>query len=415
MKKLLLFIVLLAAFGTILTGSFLAIASGNHSQLYLAALESSDAQNPDTVMENIDIEPTAPPIENLSPATTINPTLASRQSTIVNSAVVTPEPTEPVVNLTSISEAINTDNAQAQSQLQFKVLLNELSLKEFLALNDSFWSIFPLSIGMWCLFFIIAILLYLFRLKHLRRPLLFLSIIFFGFYLGGAPDPIHAIFNVFAQNQLLLNLILILLPVAVSLFWGRFYCGWLCPLGGVQEFLNTEHETRVIPQPLDRVLKYIKYIILIALGYLSWHTGNSTWQNYDLTRTFFTFGGPLMTLVILGGFLLVSLFISRPFCKYFCPLGAILGITSKLAMFRMRSDAKKCMLCGKCLSGECSMDAISAFNPEIDLPAIDNSECIKCFSCQKHCRNSALRVTGFRIDHADFGKELNENNNSFPG
>ena len=235
--------------------------------------------------------------------------------------------------------------------------------------------------------------------------MLFVSVVFFGFYLGGILDPINAVFIALTQKQLFLSAVLLLIPIALSILWGRFFCGWICPLGAIQEFLNPEHETRVIPYALDKVLKYLKFIVLIVLGYLTWHTTYNMWQNYDPSKTIFSFSGSLTAIIVLVALLLISLLVSRPFCKYLCPLGAILAITSKFALFRMRADAKDCLVCGRCIKGECPMDAISAFNPEIDLPSIDNSECIKCSHCQRNCRNTALRVTALRIDRVYYSKQ----------
>jgi ferredoxin len=414
MKRLILLTISIILVGTIPAVNFICVAGNNRpGQPMVIALESDDtnASNPTGAasLNNSDTRSTtSTTVNSSSPAAEITQSTAPKPTAINRTAIVkspvTPTDAANVTDSGETRQGIHNNEGKSQHPPEFKVLLTKLSLKDLLLLNDSFWSAIPLSIGLWCLFWGVAVLLYLLKLKHLRQPLLFLSIIFFGFYLGGIPDPINAIFDLLAQNQILLSVILVLFPVLLSLFWGRFYCGWLCPLGAVQEFLNPAPETRVLPKPLDGVLKYLKFIILIVLGYLSWYTAGNMWQNYNLTKTLFTFNGPLLTILILALILVISLLVSRPFCKYLCPLGAILTFTSRFAPFRMRADAKKCMICGKCIKGGCPMDAISAFNPEIDLPNIDNTECIKCSECQKNCRNSALRVTGFRIDRVYYTK-----------
>jgi polyferredoxin len=408
MKKLIFLTISLALVG-IATGTSFVCAAGNScpSKPVIIALESNtaDASNPtgaasanntDTKSTVSTVDHTSSSAADVTPPVMPKPTAANK--TVIGTSLVMPTSAGNMNNSGKTLQVIHSNQKNLRRQPNFKVLLATLSLKDILLLNGSFWSAIPLSIGLWCLFSGAVILLYLLKLKSLRQPMLFLSVIFFGFYLGGIPDPINAIFAIPARNQIALSVILVLFPVILSLFWGRFYCGWLCPLGAVQEFLNPEHETRVLPKPLDGVLKYLKVVILVVLGFLSWHSVANGWQNYNLTKTLFTFSGPLMTILILAVILIISLLVSRPFCKYLCPLGAILAFTSKYSPFRMRADVKKCMVCGKCIKGDCPMDAISAFNPEIDLPSIDNSECIKCSQCQKNCRNSALRVTGFRID-----------------
>lgn len=367
------------------------------------------ATEPDVIVpadpetETSDAGPISALSTNNSGATTANGPLASPRPPGSNNK--TQATATPAVGITENVIPQNQDtlhNQERQSSKNnpsFKTWLSQYTIQDFFALKDRFWAGIPFYAGFWALIFGLAVVFYLFKWKHLRQPLLFLSAIFFGFFLGGVPNPINGIFEVLANHQVLLNIGLILLPLGLSFIWGRFYCGWICPLGAIQEFLNPAPEGRSLPQPLDRVLKYLKYILLAVFGYLSWYSTHNLWLKYDPSQTLFTFNGSFTAIIILISILLISIWVSRPFCRYLCPLGAILAITSRLAPFKMRADAKKCMVCGKCRTGECPMDAVSAFNPEIDLPNIDNAECIKCSRCQKNCRNSALRVTGFQIDH----------------
>jgi ferredoxin len=370
--------------------------------LIAADPDVTDFTNPDTEADN-NLKPTPVPTANNTGSTSASSPLNSPKSAGTGKAQPTTTPVAGIIGNTVPDEPNNSlHNPGAQSASYnpiFKLWLTQYTLRDYFALKDRFWAGIPFYAGFWALIFVLAILFYLLKWKHLRQPLLFLSATFFGFFLGGIPNPINGIFEVLANHQVLLNIVLLGLPVGLSLFWGRFYCGWICPLGAVQEFLNPAPEKRSLSQPLDRVLKYLKYFPLIIIGYLTWHSTHNIWQNYDPTRTLFAFSGSMVAIIILAVLLLTSILVSRPFCKYLCPLGAILALTSRLAPFKMRADAKKCMVCGKCRTGECPMDAVSAFNPEIDLPNIDNSECIKCSHCQKNCRKSALRVTGFKIDN----------------
>ena len=362
------------------------------------------AEEPDAAPDNAGIAPenhpvlTAAPVNN-SVTTPVNRPPSSPKTTDKGGQPTTTPLTITVNTVTDNQDTLHNQKQSSQHDADFKSWLKHHTLRDFFALKDRFWAGIPFYAGFWALIFVLAVLFYFLKWKHLRQPLLFISALFFGFFLGGVPNPINGIFEVLANHQVIINIVLILLPVGISLVWGRFYCGWICPLGAVQEFLNPAPERRSLPQPLDRVLKYLKYFVLIVIGYVTWHSTHNGWQSFDPSQTLFTFSGSLTAIIILVVFILTSILVSRPFCKYLCPLGALLALTSKLAPFRMRADAKKCMVCGKCWVGECPMDAVSAFNPEIDLPNIDNSECIKCSHCQKNCRKSALRVTGFKIDH----------------
>ncbi len=275
-----------------------------------------------------------------------------------------------------------------------------LNIEKILAGISNWWFSNPISLQIWYLFFLVGLVFYLFKLRNLRRPLLFLSIIILGFYLGNSLDPIGAVFSLVPRRVFIFDTALILTGMAVilSLWFGRFFCGWICPLGAVQEFVHPKTNIIKISTASDKVLKNFKYIVLVIFLYLSWQTGKNLWSQYDPMKTLIHFKGASVALFILILLFVVSVIIERPFCRYACPLGAVLSLTSRIAPFRMRSDANNCMVCGKCTSGECQMNAIESMNRATDLPKIDSSECINCLDCQNICQRTALRVTFRRID-----------------
>jgi ferredoxin len=276
---------------------------------------------------------------------------------------------------------------------------NNLKLENILTDISSWWLTNPLNLQIWYLFYLTGLVLYLFKLKQFRRPLLFFSVITLGFYLGSSLDPISVIFQILPKTNFTFDGALILLGIiiAISLFLGRFYCGWLCPLGAIQELIHPGTGTRV-PPAMDKLLKYIKYLMLILFLYLAWRTGDNLWSKYEPLKVLVHFNGSALAVFVLILTLILSVIIERPFCRYICPLGAILAWTSRLALFKMRADAGACMVCGKCTSGDCPMNAIESFNTVTDLPEIDSAECIYCLRCQKICQRSALRVSAHRID-----------------
>ena len=79
---------------------------------------------------------------------------------------------------------------------------------------------------------------------------------------------------------------------------------------------------------------------------------------------------------------LLSLFIYRPFCKYFCPFGVFLGFFNKLSPLRYQIDAS-CNKCGLC-KRKCKMGLVPFESP-------NNMECIRCGQCLHTCRRKALK------------------------
>jgi len=123
-------------------------------------------------------------------------------------------------------------------------------------------------------------------------------------------------------------------------------------------------------------------------------TISNVWNSYDPFRSFFTFKCSLTSAILLFAVLAASICVERFFCRYLCPLGAILTVTSRISLFKMQPDPDVCIACGKCSQpGACSMNTISLVNPYTDLTMIEAKECILCRRCANICRYSALKLS----------------------
>jgi polyferredoxin len=174
--------------------------------------------------------------------------------------------------------------------------------------------------------------------------------------------------------------------VAVALlFWGRVYCGWLCPFGALQEVLNKLARrlgVRQISVPfmLHERLWPIKYIIFLGLFAVSLASMTMAFRAAE-TEPFktvvtlrFMREWPFVTYAL--ALLAAGLFVERFYCRYLCPLGAALAIPARLRMFewlkRRPQCGRECRIC----SVKCPVQAI---HPE---GQINPNECIYCLNCQ---------------------------------
>ena len=194
----------------------------------------------------------------------------------------------------------------------------------------------------------------------------------------------------------LLSLAILVAVVGLSLLAGRAFCGWLCPLGAVQDGLagaarRLSGEKRHIrgkksparfptrlPAALDRPLRYAKYVILalivlasITAVYPPLHRFCPVHALFGLRLT------PLLWGVLLT-FVATSLLVERFSCKYLCPLGALLAITNRFAPLRLVVDPARCNQCGRC-NHECPMDVVDAY------PQSAGADCIRCLECLETC------------------------------
>lgn len=203
----------------------------------------------------------------------------------------------------------------------------------------------------------------------------------------------------------LLNFAILSGVLAVSLVAGRAFCGWMCPLGAVQEGLahlarrlggekrhipgkrsKTRFPTR-LPRQADRLLRWVKYLILILVFVASVFTIYPPLFGFCPVRAVFSFKlntGLLWSVLIT--FIVTSLLVERVWCKYVCPLGAALVIFNKVSPVNIVSDASHCNHCGRC-DIECAMEIK-------DVPDdLRNAECIRCLECLDTCaRDGSLTL-----------------------
>ena len=183
----------------------------------------------------------------------------------------------------------------------------------------------------------------------------------------------------------------------ITILLGRFFCGWMCAFGAMGDWLFSisrkvfKIKSKINPK-LDRVLKYLKFVILIGFFGLIWIfdmsflDSSNPWSVFgilanvthvpDFVYLFTNFAvGTTILLIIM----IFSLFIERFFCRYLCPLGAIFTIVSKLGLTKVRKTKSNCGSCKLC-TAKCSMG--------INLDKYDvvkSGECIQCYKCVSVC------------------------------
>lgn len=183
------------------------------------------------------------------------------------------------------------------------------------------------------------------------------------------------------------NLILLFAILMVTILAGAVFCGWICPLGAIQEWLNIIgqrffNRRLKIPKGLDIALRSLKYILLSSILIITIQTGRLWFEGYDPFKVFFHFKFDTAAYIILITFSILAILIERFWCKYLCPLGAIIFPLSYFGLINLNQSKENCNDCGLC-NHACSMD----LQPSQSLPnkSITNAECIKCLDCMESC------------------------------
>lgn len=183
-----------------------------------------------------------------------------------------------------------------------------------------------------------------------------------------------------------------------SIFFGRIFCGWLCPMGGLQECLGSVNE-KTPKQGWRNYIKIVIWIVWITAVILCF-----VFRKQEVSINFFymTDHGISITeiynyVIYYGVIFLVLipavLFGKRVFCHYFCWMAPfmIIGIKIRQVLhlpgLHVRLEEKKCISCGKC-NKSCPMglNVVELGKDNHDL----GTECIQCGSCIDHCPKKAL-------------------------
>jgi polyferredoxin len=262
--------------------------------------------------------------------------------------------------------------------------------------------------------------------------------------LGGYPvsrllelDPLVTIATALSTGTVYRALGWGLLVLGITLLFGRVFCNWICPYGTLHQLVGWLFNTRPQPARIEsnryRAVFYLKYALLVvflvmaSLGALQIGLLDPIVMMYRALTTVFSpasdmlvdgtgsalgrvgvdarfldglrfapgveariFVGSFWVGVIFLALAAANLYVPRFFCRVLCPLGALLGVFSRFALFRINRDVHKCTDCNLCLT-RCE----GAADPQ---GAVRLSECFACMNCIDDCPEDALSFSLLGLD-----------------
>ncbi len=191
--------------------------------------------------------------------------------------------------------------------------------------------------------------------RRSRRGLAALSVcslLYFGFYRHGCICPIGAPQNValglFTPEYTipLTVLLFFLAPLVFALFAGRTFCAAVCPHGALQDLVLLRPVK--VPLWLEQGLAVVPYLFLGAGLTLAATGAGFLICRWDPFVPLFRMSGSFLMLSVGGVFVLASMFIGRPFCRFLCPYGALLRLGALVSKWRVRITPTTCTQCRLC-------------------------------------------------------------------
>ncbi len=244
------------------------------------------------------------------------------------------------------------------------------------------------------------------KTQLLRHAVQLLSFLLFpGLFLtvfNALRDVVVALFTgTFALSALSGSLVTLTIVLGVTVLWGRFFCGYLCSFGALQELLAFAGKKLLpgrgkVPEKADQVLKFVKYGVLLGIVLLLWalqlpvDSTLSPWGVFGalLSGNLTLMGAavPTVGFGLLVAILVGSLFVERAFCRYLCPLGALFTPLSAGRLFRIRRLESVCTGCQNC-TRDCAM-GVTVHKDDF----VRSGECIDCMRCLAACHPQALKT-----------------------
>jgi NosR/NirI family nitrous oxide reductase transcriptional regulator len=218
------------------------------------------------------------------------------------------------------------------------------------------------------------------------------------------------VYNVFTESPIWGWLIIsfvqtfVLIPLLIWR-WGKgAYCGWICSCGALAETLGDTQRRKMPHGPgwnrlnlLGQLILLLAFVLLVVrvIGWLwpaSWADGLFDQLLYGSPGTGYLLSYKWLVDVTLAGILGVGLYFrmsGRTWCRFACPLAALMNIYTRFSRFRIVAEKDRCISCNECTS-ICHMgiDVMSFANKGMPM---EDPQCVRCSACVQICPTGVLQ------------------------
>lgn len=242
------------------------------------------------------------------------------------------------------------------------------------------------------------------------------ALVYFGIFRGGCICPVGAVSNIVigCSDPGLVGratAVLFLVPLVLALLVGRVFCTAGCPLGAIQHLAHKKRKLVRLPLWMRRLSRLAPIAFLVATIWLALSSSclfvcildpykPVFFNGYVWSQQLFAIlrGTPMESRLLwacgLGTWIFfltmiaVGYWIPRPFCRFLCPYGVLLGVISVFSVKRRRIDNSKCTHCTLC-QRTCPTEAIT-IDRDAEKAVLSHYDCIQCNRCSDACKFKAI-------------------------
>lgn len=198
-----------------------------------------------------------------------------------------------------------------------------------------------------------------------------------------------------------------LLLLALTLLFGRFFCGWVCPLGTLLDLVRPlafwqkrkplKPAGGLFPSNRNSTLRYWLLAVILGASLVSlrsvglfdplvvFHRGSTSLANVLTAPEAGWLAAVSTVLLAFAAIVALELWQPRFWCRNVCPFGALLGLVSRFSLLRRHVSPSACTGCRLC-ERACPMNAMSG-----GVETTDYSQCTFCLECTSVCTRDGIR------------------------
>ena len=249
--------------------------------------------------------------------------------------------------------------------------------------------------------FLVAVFIFFRRRKAsstIRNTALFISVLIFGVIMGSDPSPMGTVKDaihlygsagaIFPPRMIALTIFLVIVFIA-----NKFICAWGCQVGVLQDLIFRLNQTAQKKAIIGRQIKVpfaisngIRAVFLFIFTVVAFTWGADIIDPLDPFKIYKPGYLTLTGVIFVGGLLILSLFIYRPWCHLFCPFGLVGWLVEKASRIRISVDYETCIACQKCVTA-CPSTVMGAILKQ-DKKTIP--DCFACYTCRDVCPTESI-------------------------